>query len=191
MPSSPGISTSSRATSGPVLAGRGDHLVAPADLGDDLEVGLQVEQRGQRAADQRLVVGEQQPDRRGHAGTVDPEHEAAALGPAPTVTAAAGRRGPLAQAGRARARPAPVADRPARRSAPVVGDLDAVGVDAGPRTRRAPLCRTTLVTPSRTTQPNSSRRSRRHVVDGAGQVGVDAGRRPGPTRAPASSPAQA
>ena len=44
--------------------GLGDDLVAPADLGDHLEVGLEVEQRGQRAPDQRLVVGEQQPDRR-------------------------------------------------------------------------------------------------------------------------------
>ena len=34
------------------------------DLGDDLEVGLEVEQRGQGAAHQRLVVGQQQPDRR-------------------------------------------------------------------------------------------------------------------------------
>ena len=66
MPSRPGISTSSRATSGRCPAGRGDHLVAAADLGDHLQVGLQLEQRGQRAADQGLVVGEQQADRGAH-----------------------------------------------------------------------------------------------------------------------------
>ena len=47
----------------PVRRGRGDHLVAAAHLGHHLEVGLEVEQRGQRAAHERLVVGEQQPDR--------------------------------------------------------------------------------------------------------------------------------
>ena len=51
MPSRPGISTSSSATSGRYARGRGDHLVAAADLGDHLEVRLQVEQRGERAAD--------------------------------------------------------------------------------------------------------------------------------------------
>ena len=50
-----------------VLEHGGQHGVAGADLDDHLEVGLQVEQRGQRAAHQRLVVGEQQPD--GHART--------------------------------------------------------------------------------------------------------------------------
>ena len=47
---------------GPVLEHGREHGVAGADLGDDLEVGLEAEQRGQRAADQGLVVGEQQPD---------------------------------------------------------------------------------------------------------------------------------
>ena len=50
---------SSNATSGRVEQRRRDHLVAAADLSDDLEVALQVEQGGQRRADQRLVVGEQ------------------------------------------------------------------------------------------------------------------------------------
>ena len=53
---------SSRQTSGPRRAGGVDHLVAATDLGHDLEVGLEVEQRGQRATDERLVVGEQHPD---------------------------------------------------------------------------------------------------------------------------------
>ena len=48
---------------GPVLAHGRQHLVARPDLGDHLEVGLEAEQRRQRAPHQGLVVGEQQPDR--------------------------------------------------------------------------------------------------------------------------------
>ena len=46
--------------------GLGDHGVAPADFGDHLEIRLQRQQRRQSAPDQRLIVGEQQPDRRAH-----------------------------------------------------------------------------------------------------------------------------
>ena len=53
---------SSSATSGAGVRRRGDHLVTAADLRHDLEVVLEVEQRGERGAHQRLVVGEQQPD---------------------------------------------------------------------------------------------------------------------------------
>src|SRR5581483_4556540 len=42
-----------------------DDLVPAPDLGDDLEVVLQVEQCGQRGPDQRLVVGEEKTDRHG------------------------------------------------------------------------------------------------------------------------------
>ena len=45
-----------------MLGGRLDHLVAPADLGHDLHVGLEGQQRRERLADQRLVVGEQETD---------------------------------------------------------------------------------------------------------------------------------
>ena len=48
-----------------------DLLVAAADLGDHLEVGLEVEQGGERATHQRLVVGEQDANV-GHA-TTSPE----------------------------------------------------------------------------------------------------------------------
>src|SRR5690606_207495 len=51
----------------PVLQHRVQHLVAPAHLGDDLDAVLQVEQRGERAADEVLVVGQQHARR--HAGT--------------------------------------------------------------------------------------------------------------------------
>ena len=45
------------------LARGGDHLVAAADLGHDGHVRFEVEQGGERAADEGLVVGEQEPDR--------------------------------------------------------------------------------------------------------------------------------
>ena len=41
------------------FAGGVDHLVASADLGDDLEIGFEVEQCGERAPNERLVVGEE------------------------------------------------------------------------------------------------------------------------------------
>ena len=65
-----------------------DHRVAGADLGDHLEVGLEAEQRGQRAAHQRLVVGEQQPD--GHGRTTfseKPGSSAVVTTVAPTAAA--------------------------------------------------------------------------------------------------------
>ena len=66
--------------------------VAAADLGDHLEVGLEAEQRGQRATDQRLVVGQQEPD--GHARTTDSENP----GESSRVTTVAPTSvGPLAQ----------------------------------------------------------------------------------------------
>ncbi len=64
MPSAPGISMSRRHTSGCVQRDRSSDLVAPGDLGHDLEVWLEVEQGGERSAHQRLVIGEQQTDRR-------------------------------------------------------------------------------------------------------------------------------
>ncbi len=51
---------------GPLAHRRCDHLVAAPDLRHDVEVVLEFEQRGQGGADERLVVGEQQPD---HAST--------------------------------------------------------------------------------------------------------------------------
>ncbi len=44
---------------------RVEHLVAPAHLGHHRQVGFQVEQGGHRAADQGLVVGQQQFDHEG------------------------------------------------------------------------------------------------------------------------------
>ena len=53
---------SSSATSVCGRPGRAEHLVAAADLGHDLDVGLEGQQRRQRLPDHRLVLGEQQPD---------------------------------------------------------------------------------------------------------------------------------
>ena len=62
MPSLPGISMSMHRDVRAVLAGGGEHLVAPADLGDDGDVRLQLQQCPQRPADQLLVLGQQDPD---------------------------------------------------------------------------------------------------------------------------------
>ena len=73
---------SSRATSGlAALRGR-RHLVAPADLGDDLDVVLEREQRGERLADHRLVLGDQDPDGV-HFATVAPSARSPRLPPPP------------------------------------------------------------------------------------------------------------
>ena len=174
MPSSPGISTSSSATSAPRSTGGGHHLVAAPDLGDHLEVGLEPEQRGQRAAHERLVVGEQQPDRRARQRCTRSRKPPLVRRPTATSRPRGGR--PLAQAGEAVPAVEPRAVEPPRRGpAAVVRDLDAVRRQPHAAPRRAPLCRTTFVTPSRTAQANSSRRSAGHVVDGA---------RAGPRRCP-------
>ena len=53
---------SSRATSGLTRERRVDDLVAAGDLGHDLDVGLELEQARERAADHPLVLGDQDPD---------------------------------------------------------------------------------------------------------------------------------
>ncbi len=95
MPSMPGISTSSRATSGACARGRLHDGVAAAHLGHDGQVGLEVEQRGQGPAHQGLVVGEQQPD--GHGTRSPPARSRAARG---CGSPARLRRSPRARAGR-------------------------------------------------------------------------------------------
>ena len=157
--------------SGLVRPGRGDHLVAAADRRHDLEVLLQREQRGQRAADQLLVVGEQQADHQALArrGEPDPQPPPRRL-QRPGVDAAAGRGDPLAQPGQAVARRCAVPPTPSSM-------ISTRTRTAGPRTSWRAQCRTMLVSPSRTTQPNSSWWAGSTIVHGAGQVGGDA-RRP-------------
>ena len=44
------------------LEGRGHDLVAAGDVRDDLEIKLEAQQRDDRAADERLVLGDEDPD---------------------------------------------------------------------------------------------------------------------------------
>ena len=108
MPSSPGISTSSSATSGRCSRTAATTASPRADLGDDLEVRLEAEQRGERAADERLVVGQQQPDH----GRDRPTARSRGL-ERPVVTTVA-----PAAAARSRSPAQPVARRPWRRRGP-------------------------------------------------------------------------
>src|SRR5262249_16227806 len=134
------------------LTGLLDHFVAPAHLGHDLQIGFQVQQRGQSTPHQCLVVGEQQAD---HTHTRSSKPPSCAL---PTVK--------LAPAASTRSRrptsptplPAPPPAHPFIGPGPSPVTRFSLSV---PLTRQcaAPLWRTTLVTPSRSTQPNSSRRS--------------------------------
>src|SRR6185437_5763664 len=47
---------------GLAVLGRGGHLVPPAYLGDDLDVVLERQQRGEGLPDHHLVLGQQHPD---------------------------------------------------------------------------------------------------------------------------------
>ncbi len=68
----PGIWTSITATSASLDAGGREDVVAPSDLGDHGDVGLQIEHGGQRAPHQGLVVGDQHPDHGTSARTRNP-----------------------------------------------------------------------------------------------------------------------
>ena len=62
MPSWPGISMSTTATSGRVASAVCNHLVAPTDLCDDLDVLFELQQASNRRAEHELVFGQQHPD---------------------------------------------------------------------------------------------------------------------------------
>ena len=100
-------------------------------LGDHLEVGLQAQQRRQRAPDQGLVVGEQQPDRRGASPTTTLSEKPRAGGRGDRRVPPSGG-GTLAQPGQ------PVARAGRARRRPVVADLDLVLAehDRAPASRR-------------------------------------------------------
>ena len=55
---------SSRATSGSAASAAATTSSPRGDLGHDLDVGLELEQAGQRAPHHRLVLGDQDPDHR-------------------------------------------------------------------------------------------------------------------------------
>ena len=127
-------------------------LVAAGHLADDLEVGLEREQGGERAPDEVLVVGQQQPDAarvtrapRPAAGSRGGTAGPAVTGPPVAATRSVSPRSPLPR--RPPPGPAPSSTTSIARSPSSTAQVP------------ARLCRTALVTPSRTTQPNSSRRS--------------------------------
>src|SRR5205823_5377391 len=132
-----------------VRRGGGDHLVAAAHLGDHLQVRLQVEQGRERPTDEGLVVGEQQ---------ADPAHAARTCSrKPPSGERPVSSRYPADSArSRSPASPEPPVEGPAPR--PSSQTSTQVAVNRTPH-QCAPECRTTLVTPSRTTQANSSRAS--------------------------------
>ena len=116
MPSSPGISMSSSATSACRCAGGLEHEVAALDLGDDLDVVLEREQAGERAAHHRLVLGDQDAD---HALERQREPQAeAAPGSRPGLERAVQAARPLGEAGEARSVGRSAAERPRRRRRP-------------------------------------------------------------------------
>ena len=154
MPSSPGISTSSRATSGRCSR---DRRHAPRRRGRPRRPprgrargrAARPARRGPAPGRRRAAAGSSRHD--------DLGGEKPGLQRAATTTAAPDRGRPLAQAGQAvapgggrRPRPGPA---PSSRTSALRRR------SAGPRSVRAPECRITLVTPSRTVQANSSRSS--------------------------------
>src|SRR5262249_60379279 len=53
-------------------AGRLEHLVAPGHLGDDLEVGLELQEPADRSPEHRLVLRDQHPDHAGAGSSATP-----------------------------------------------------------------------------------------------------------------------
>src|SRR5581483_9165523 len=147
---------------------RRQHLVAARRLGDDLDVRLEREQRGERSPDDPLILGEEHAD---HRVTSPRARRSARLGSGKGIVA----RRPNPRAGRG-----PAANEPPSRATRSANPLKPLPVRPGrlpsldgalPRpssststTRAFPsvvkrivqclarLCRTTLVTPSRTIQ---------------------------------------
>ena len=172
---------------GPGLERPRHDLVPAADLGDDVEVGLEGKQRRERAAHHRLVLGEQHPDHVAASPTGDGTGTATrsrkpAAGDRARLEAATERGRPLAQPGEARAgaaRPG-VAGlvRPAVRA--VVFDLDpanaAVDDHADARGRRVAVAQD--VRDALPDRPAEDRVDVARQVVGRGlDVAVDAGRR--------------
>ena len=142
---------SSRQTSARLRTAHGfDHLVAAADLGDDLEVGLQAEQRGQAP---RTSAWSSASSTRIGALTAHPQHACRArLGPGREREPAAGRLDPLPHAAH------PVA---LRRGPPARGRRRRQRASRLPASSTqhssASLWRTTLVTASRSTHASTMR----------------------------------
>ena len=100
-PSRPGISMSSSATSGRCARAGCERLVAPAGLGHDLDVVLQREQAGERAAHHRLVLGDQDADHGARQRDARGASRNAAAGPGAGLQRAADPARALREAGEA------------------------------------------------------------------------------------------
>src|SRR3954452_21438604 len=147
-----------------VLSGGLHDDVAPADLGDPLQVLLEVEQRAQGAADHGLVLGDEHPDHDAATG------DRAGAGRGTTARSRKPRPGAAPHStdppsARTRsvspARPLPVPPVGPRPSSVTVSSMTgeaapSSGSPSSTVTACAPLCRSTLVVASRTTQPSTA-----------------------------------
>src|SRR5580700_12094066 len=135
------------------LGGR-DHLVTAPDRGDHLEVVVERKQRGKCASNQLLVIGDQQTDRHvtaPRANETRSRHPFGSSGPASTTPPAAAARS------RSPVRPFPGPPCPGPPFWPTPSST--ISTEPGDRRTEHELAcewRTTFVSPSRTTQPNSS-----------------------------------
>src|SRR4051812_22803826 len=169
-----------------------EHLVAAGHLGHDLDVGLEREQAGKRAADHGLVLGEQDADHRADStGTT-----ARTRNPGPSSRGPASRRPP---AWRTRASspaspwPAPLAATAPGTPSPSSTTSTVASPSAGTRRIalwRAPLWRMTLVAASRTVQASTASTSGGSATCGRSIV-ASIPAAPSAVRAPSSSASSA
>ncbi len=163
-----GLAPSARAaaaSSGPMTRSfaTARRIVPSAHLGGDSDVRFQFQPCGQRLADHRLVLGEQQHDHavQGTEGTVarrgNPPRSPGEVSNAPSTRASRSRR----LSSSSSPPPVPVGPRPSSTTAGAdadspVADADAMGVTVQ---REASLWRTTLVTASRSVQATAASRA--------------------------------
>ena len=174
MPSSPGISTSSRATSGRCSRDRRD---APRR-----RTRPRRRPRG-RARGRAAPTARRGPApgrRRAAAGSVAPlirqaDAQRVPMGCSTRVVTPCRPRRPPARA--ARLQPVPAPHRGVARPDAVVDDLHGVRAAAAPSQRRGAAVPDHVGDALAHVQANSSRRSTGHVVGGVGQLGLDLGRR--------------
>src|SRR5690606_30519833 len=151
---------------GPLRRGDGDRLLAVAGLADDLDVGLQPEQRGERAPYHALVLGQHHSD---HPASSAPAGTWTRRRKPPSGPGPASRTPPASRTRSA----SPASPLPESRRAPPCpsSTMSRVAVPSSYVTSivqcAAPACRTTLVTPSRTAQ--ASRASARGGSGGPGR----------------------
>src|SRR5215472_2058055 len=133
-------------------AGRLEHLVAPGHLGDDLEVGLELQEPADRGPEHRLVLRDQDPDHAGAGSSATPSAGTETWTRKPPSGLAPQSTVPPSSASRSR-RPA----RPDTGPFSTARPSSRTSTQAEPSSRpmvsqqcAAPLWRTTLVTASRT-----------------------------------------